>query len=1356
MAAVAIDLAAAAAAPTSLDMEVVTRAAGDAGGPSKLIRVDSDSALRSGDGIQVRLRVAQDAYVYVIHVGSSRSAMLLHPFSGRDEDALVRAGEQRAIPSAEGFLSLDRRTGTESLYAFASPAPLASLSSLLVRMEAVGADREAVTEMVREAYPDALALNFNHEKARTLASSAVPPESPTATLSAFRGVEEQGVLSAEGSRIQEFVSGKPLPPEKPVMAVPSAEAPRQSPPSPKPAETGSWLGKLFSLGGAESGTPQAAEPAEPATTFALPAAASAGVDMTEAPAADGEQAIASELSATVSSPAEKTADEARESEAAVAPLPAGANPQLDVATLDEIFASLDQPAETAESAQSQTAATAEEGIPSVGVAAQPEAEPPPPSPDALDSTQPAEAPAEGLIGTLGTLLRTVPSGLDDPPEVAAGATEPKPVAPTQVTAVSTVEPPQTPSAPQAQPTPEASSAKPATAPAGVGGLFTRLFGSAAPGETDAPAVSTSLQPAAAEEAPREPVKAAPRAQLAPEVSVEQTESEPPDAGGFFSRLFGAPSSAPTIREPAVAAIESAVPDTPSPPSDPGAVAAAEPAAAGGPPASGESESIVRSDEPASTVAIGPARSDTGGKKTVVIGPAVVPDPATGMPESQTQQAASETDPPAGALEGSEEASVTEAPSRGFLAGLFSSSPPAPDAPTLVEPAAEIETSSDVVQTAPSASTQAKEPAEGASAETVEGGSGGLLGGLAGLFAGTAATDLQAPEPGAGSAPAPEPEAVPLAQIPETESAAAAAPAVEAPAAEMPALDDPAAAGMEAAIAEESPETGSGGLLSGLAGLFTGAASTQPPAADTEAQSAPTRAPAESPLVTARESETVAAAAAAVEDTAVEASALGEPAGTVDAPTESVPQAGSGGLLEGLASLFSSTEPAPENTTASDIHTPSAGTGTTSRSPVVTTLAEPEPSAVEATDASAAEATGSGGIFGGLSRLFGGSEPSTQSSASEAQAGGPAESASPREAPEPAAAPAFKKVTRGDGQTVVILEGPLGRPDTAADTSEVLAAEGSKIRALLNPEPAPPAAVLAASPPAETTPRLIPSEANAPAADASLTASPQASVLNAGVTQSAMTTAAPVSVAPDEVQAALAAGAAAATRPAAETLAALTAPAAAPELEVAPVTEIDVTADDNVSSSIVLVVTPTGTGSGVLLDDAGHVLVNWHVVTGYPTVSVSFKAASSGFPSSELTFSARVVRLNKTADLALLRIDDPPDDLVPVRFADASQIHSGDVLHAIGHPASGAWTHTLGKISSIKPESSWYAGRNLLHRGTVLQAKVLDDPGSAGAPLFNNRLELVGINALSRTKKGVLTGVSVETIRLFLEAPPPGG
>jgi len=89
------------------------------------------------------------------------------------------------------------------------------------------------------------------------------------------------------------------------------------------------------------------------------------------------------------------------------------------------------------------------------------------------------------------------------------------------------------------------------------------------------------------------------------------------------------------------------------------------------------------------------------------------------------------------------------------------------------------------------------------------------------------------------------------------------------------------------------------------------------------------------------------------------------------------------------------------------------------------------------------------------------------------------------------------------------------------------------------------------------------------------------------------------------------------------------------------------------------------------------------------------------------------------------------------------------VHALGHPPGGAWSHTIGKVSRTKPATSWHSGENVLHRGGVVLAKVLESPGSDGAPLLDNDLRLVGLTATARLRRGEMTAISLDTIREFL-------
>jgi S1-C subfamily serine protease len=147
-----------------------------------------------------------------------------------------------------------------------------------------------------------------------------------------------------------------------------------------------------------------------------------------------------------------------------------------------------------------------------------------------------------------------------------------------------------------------------------------------------------------------------------------------------------------------------------------------------------------------------------------------------------------------------------------------------------------------------------------------------------------------------------------------------------------------------------------------------------------------------------------------------------------------------------------------------------------------------------------------------------------------------------------------------------------------------------------------------------------------------------------------------------------------------------------------------------------VVPQHGQGSGFILDKAGHVLTNYHVV----------ESANRGIEvllSNKRHYSARVVGADKTHDLALLQIDAP--NLQPVTLADSSQLSVGQKVFAIGNPFGLNGTMTRGIISSIRSIRE--------SEGAVIEDAIQTDaainPGNSGGPLLNSNGEVIGINTM---------------------------
>lgn len=147
-----------------------------------------------------------------------------------------------------------------------------------------------------------------------------------------------------------------------------------------------------------------------------------------------------------------------------------------------------------------------------------------------------------------------------------------------------------------------------------------------------------------------------------------------------------------------------------------------------------------------------------------------------------------------------------------------------------------------------------------------------------------------------------------------------------------------------------------------------------------------------------------------------------------------------------------------------------------------------------------------------------------------------------------------------------------------------------------------------------------------------------------------------------------------------------------------------------------VVPQQGQGSGFVLDKAGHILTNYHVVQG----------ANRGIQvtlSNKARYPATVLNIDKTHDLALLKIDAP--GLQPVTLADSSKVQVGQRVFAIGNPFGLSGTMTQGIVSSIRSVRN--ANGALIDNAIQTDAAI--NPGNSGGPLLNSAGQVIGINTM---------------------------
>ena len=198
-------------------------------------------------------------------------------------------------------------------------------------------------------------------------------------------------------------------------------------------------------------------------------------------------------------------------------------------------------------------------------------------------------------------------------------------------------------------------------------------------------------------------------------------------------------------------------------------------------------------------------------------------------------------------------------------------------------------------------------------------------------------------------------------------------------------------------------------------------------------------------------------------------------------------------------------------------------------------------------------------------------------------------------------------------------------------------------------------------------------------------------------------------------------------------------------------ERDIAVFQKAASAVVFVLAgKDSVGSGVIISRDGRVLTNWHVVGDDPKPVVVLKPKDSAELKKELAFLATVIKVDEVADLALLKIVNPPPTLSFLPLGAASSLNVGQDVHAIGHPQGEVWTYTRGIISQIRANYEWKTEEGITHRANIIQTQTPINPGNSGGPLLDENARVVGINSFRhRSGEGLNYAVSVDAINEFL-------
>lgn len=164
-------------------------------------------------------------------------------------------------------------------------------------------------------------------------------------------------------------------------------------------------------------------------------------------------------------------------------------------------------------------------------------------------------------------------------------------------------------------------------------------------------------------------------------------------------------------------------------------------------------------------------------------------------------------------------------------------------------------------------------------------------------------------------------------------------------------------------------------------------------------------------------------------------------------------------------------------------------------------------------------------------------------------------------------------------------------------------------------------------------------------------------------------------------------------------------------------------------------TAGGEGSGVVLDEEGHVVTNNHVVSGAGEDAKITVTLDGG-----ATYDATVAGTDPSTDLAVITISDPPDDLQPMSTGSSKGLTAGDPVMAVGNPLGLAGTVTTGIVSAldrpVTTSSSTQEEQSPFGQQeesspvvtSAIQTSAAVNPGNSGGALVDASGRLVGINS----------------------------
>jgi S1-C subfamily serine protease len=168
--------------------------------------------------------------------------------------------------------------------------------------------------------------------------------------------------------------------------------------------------------------------------------------------------------------------------------------------------------------------------------------------------------------------------------------------------------------------------------------------------------------------------------------------------------------------------------------------------------------------------------------------------------------------------------------------------------------------------------------------------------------------------------------------------------------------------------------------------------------------------------------------------------------------------------------------------------------------------------------------------------------------------------------------------------------------------------------------------------------------------------------------------------------------------------------------------------------------PEGVGTGVVLDESGHILTNNHVIQDAQQVTVTLSDGQS--------YPARLIGRDPRTDTAVIEI--AATGLTPAKLGVSAELEVGEDVIAIGHALGlrGGPTVSKGVVSAVGRSLATGPGTTIVD---LIQTDASINPGNSGGPLVNSRGEVVGINtAIIVESRGIGFAINIDDVKAVAE------